>query len=377
MKKIDKHGNEVTMQGDRNGIVTGSMRFIHNPDEAFKDGVKLYAAEKEKEFIGQNFRFAGQAETLPADLYDNIANFDPRWRPYILDFTRTIAMRERVFSPIYETIESADFDERMATRDFTGSNSFVYTEWQDGEEVWTNRLKPTQAKDSVTMKIHAGAYERTLRDQLFNKLWKQEILARAQGEGYIDFLNHLYMYPIIGASYTGKSVAVASLKNKASNTWWEQNWQIMKLAKDMYFTAKDDHKQYLDLPVLVMNKKTYMTAFMDTLDAIEFADGKRYTSMRNWWGQIVIYDGAEVEFGDRVVSYASVSDNEVIMVSPKRGFKELVKQPLTMVTKPGTELALDRKIWWDCRGIIADPTQYAYKFTLVPASDTSYGLKST
>lgn len=377
MKRIDSHGIAVTSQGDRNGLISDQI-FLADPDEITKNGVIQLSANKDGgDFVGKRTLVCGQAETLPADLYDNLSTLDPRWRPFVIDFTRTALMREKVYGPIYENITSSDLDETMPTRDFTDHNSFAYTEWHDGEAVWTNSLKDDELKGTVSMKIHAGAYERTLRDQMFNKRWRQERLGRAQAQGYNDFLNHLYMYPIIGASYTGRAVTVASLKNKATNKWWEQNWQIMKLAKDMYFTAKDAHDMYLRLPVLVMSKATYMTAFSDTLDAISFADSKRYDSMRGWWAEIVLYDGAQVRFGDRVVTYAGPALGEVFMVSPKDGFKELVKQPLTMITKPGTELNLDRNIWWDCRGIIAEPTVYAYKFTLVPASDTTYGLKST
>jgi hypothetical protein len=64
------------------------------------------------------------------------------------------------------------------------------------------------------------------------------------------------------------------------------------------------------------------------------------------------------------------------MVAPKRGFKELVKQPLTMITDEGraNNLSTKETVWWDCRGIIAQPQTYAFKFKLIPASDTTNGL---
>jgi len=373
MKITDGHGFKVTMPGERSEI--GGMG----------DTIRLYtekSAQKELEKTGSNGSFAGDTEirltgqvaTLPGDLYDSLATLDARWRPFILDFTKTYAMQERVYQAIYDTQESADFDETMKIVDFTDATDFGYTEWKDGESVWMNDISGG-ASDSVTLKIHAGGYARTMRDKLFNKIWRQQLIAKKQAEGYNKFLNHLYMYPIVGFDYTGKTVNFDSLKD-SSPTWWEANWQIMKLAKDAYFAAKDGHLKPLRTPILVMNTYTYQTAFSDTLDAIAFADAKRYTSMRGWWDSIVIYDSQVMKFGDRSVTWAGPADGEVLMVSPKDGFKELVKQPLTMLADQGraANLSAEETVWWDCRGIIADPSTFCRKMVLIPASNTTHGL---
>jgi hypothetical protein len=376
MKYTDKHGIAITAQGDRNGNVEEEFRIVDSIQEV--NGSRQLAAKAgDSDFVGERVRLSGQAETLPGDIYDNLSTLETRWRPFVIDFTRTLAGREKVYQAIYETISSPDLDETMPIRDFTNNQSMAYCEWHDGEAVYTTNFKDEVMKDTVSLKFFAGAVQKTLRSKLFGKQYLQATEARAQSQGYIDTLNHLYMYPIIAASYTGKHVAVTMLKNRSTNTWWENNWQIMKLSKNMYFTAKDAYDQYLRLPILVMNKKTYMTSFQDTLDAINIADSKKYDSMRNWWGGIVIYDGATTYISGKKVTYAGPADNRVIMVSPKDGFKELVKQPLTMVTKPGTELELERDIWWACRGIICQPTEYCYDFNLVAVDDTTDGLKST
>jgi len=376
MKYTDKHGIAITAQGERNGNVEEEIRIVDSIQEI--NGSRQMAAKSgDLDFVGDQIRLSGQAETLPGDIYDNLSTLETRWRPFVIDFTRTLAGREKVYQAIYETISSPDLDETMPIRDFTNNQSMAYCEWHDGEAVYTTNFKDEVLKDTVSLKFFAGAIQKTLRNKLFNKLYLQQTEARAQAQGYIDLCNHLYMHPIIAASYTGKHVEVSMLKKRSTNSWWENNWQIMKLAKNMYFTAKDSYDQYLSLPILVMNKKTYMTSFQDTLDAINIADSKRYDSMRNWWGGIVIYDGATVTISGRKVSYPGPADGRVIMVSPKDGFKELIKQPLTMVTKPGTELELERDIWWDCRGIISQPTDYCYDFNLVAVDDTSDGLKST
>jgi hypothetical protein len=318
----------------------------------------------------------GQVETLPPDLYDMLSTLDPTWKPYILDFTKTYAMREKVYGPIYETIQSPDFDETMKIVDFTGFSSFAYTKWNDGAAVYMNNFRGGKT-DTTTLQIHAGGYVRTMRDMLFNKRWRQERVARAQAEGYNDFLNHLYMYPIIGAAYTGKSIDVSDDALAATDTWWTKNWTIMKLAKDAYFALKDPNNQPLQTPVLVMNKYTYMTAFSDTLDEIKSSNGTRYSSMRGWWSSIVIYDGATVDLDGKPVTYAAPANGVVYMISPKAGFKELIKQPLTMVTSPGqaNNLSESTNVWWDCRGIIADVDNYGVKMTLIPASDSTNGLQ--
>lgn len=377
MKFINDHGIAVTMQGERNGLVEEEIRLVDSLDPENGGVSKRAASEKDGNFIGQRVRISGQADTLPGDIYDNLSTLDPRWRPFVLDFTKTLATREKVYGSIYETTSSAAFDEVMPIRDFTNNQSMGFSKWEDGEAVFTYDFRDKMLKDTVSLNFFAGAIEKTLRNKLFNKPYLQQTEARAKAQGYIDFLNHLHMYPIIAADYTSKLVGVANLKKRSSNTWWENNWQIMKLAKNMYFTAKDSNDQYLKLPILVMNKKTYMTSFMDSLDAINIADSKRYESMRNWWGGIVVYDGASVKIGDRNVSYGGCTDNRVIMVSPKDGFKELIKQDLTLVTKPGSELALERDIYWTCRGFIAQPSTYCYAFDLVAVDDTTDGLKST
>lgn len=379
MKIIDKHFDvPVTMQGDRSSISgLETIAFFKDFQSAMKGGALMQRAEEGgTEFVGDRFiRLSGQTETLPADLYNQLSTLDPTWRPYILDFTRTIAMREKVYQPIYETMESPDFDETMKIVDFTGFSSFAYTKWIDGAAVLMNTFRGGSS-DSVTLQIHAGGYVRTLRDRLFNKRWRQEKVARAQAEGYNDFLNHLYLGPILKASYSGKTVDVSDVDAAQATTWWAKNWSIMKLAKDAYYTAKDPLEQPFDVPVLFMNKATYMTAFSDTLDEISFADGKRYTSMRGWWNGIVVYDGATVDFDGQPVTYPKPADGVVYMISPKKGFKELVKQPLTMVTSPGdaNHLSEQTQVWWDCRGIICAANDYGVKMTLVMASDTTNGI---
>jgi hypothetical protein len=374
MKITDGHGLTVIMAGERSSIGSAGEQIRLYTAKSAQAAIREFG--EKGQFAGDTeIRLVGQTATLPGDLYDNLATLDPRWRPFILDFTRQIAMQERVYMPIYDTQESADFDETMKIVDFTDATDFGYTEWQDGEGVWMNDISGGESS-SVTLKIHAGGYARTMRDEMFNRLWKQQLMAKKQAEGYNKFLNHLHLYPIVAHDYTGKTINIDSLNVADTPTWWEKNWRIMKLMKDKYYSAKDSHLQPLRRPVLLMNTYTYQTAWSDSLDEIRFADSKRYTTMQGWWDSVVLYDDALMNFSGRKVTWAGPANGEVFVISPKDGFKELIKQPLTMIADAGraANLSAEEKVWWDCRGIICDPTTFAFKMELIPASDTTDGL---
>lgn len=329
-------------------------------------------------------KLTGQSNTFPDAFYNT-------FNPLVLDFTKFRDESPLLYKSIYDTMTNSDFDETMKINEFE-LPGIAWTEILDGQAVTRGQMKEGTS-DSVSLKINGAGFTTTLRNQLFNKQWKDSMMIKANMIGYNAFLNDAHLAPIIAYSgygsndFNGKPRSTAAVSITGATYYENLFLTIKKGIRDAFarrlpngFSDKASDKkvgQRFNSGILLTNEYDAVRV-LEIMKGIPVADSKAYRDLKLPIGgikgiqQIIGYEGDVISINDdqAPVTYAGVAENTAYLIYPKKGFKELIKQGLTPLVQAGdiNKLAVNEFVWWDARGLIAQPQYYVQKITLPAAS---------
>ena len=289
--------------------------------------------------------------SVPSDIYDFI-------RKSLIDITRGREANPLLYRPIYETIADSTLTELIDVQELIGAR-LAFTKVKEGESVMMGDFK-TGVKGSARLEIFGTGYPITKRMELFNKMFQMEQLNRAVGIAHNAHLNDVYLGPLIAYNYqtaqktTAQGEATDDIRVKIYKT-------LLKAGKDCLDRKHWLSKKPLKPSILLCNSATAYD-LEDVLRSDLTDKGTIFRNRLSWIKEVIVYDGETIEVGEKTFTYPGVPDGKAILVEPKYGFKELIKQDLRAETQAGDikSLVSQEKVWWYCIGVIADPATYCH-----------------
>jgi predicted transcriptional regulator len=353
----------------------GAKNFNELLDLERKGEIKAKKVVSHKNIIAPT----AQGTTIAPDFYSDIDDLIesgklPENLRIWFDFTKTLEEVDLVYKRIYQTVSDKSLPETILVKDFAPITDFFFTQVLDGEAVLLNDIQG-KGLESINLQINAGGWIKSMREELFGNGMREMNMRDAAARGYRNYLNAIYMNPIV--SFAGVQddtlFNATSIKAtpKGTMTWFEKNWHILKAMKNAAAKYKVNEKvtcQY----VPVMNEVT-ASWFEDAVDAIDSSGNKRYPSLMNFFKNVIIYNGATMKDLDKTVVFSGIADGVVMYVPIGcKHFVEFEKIPLTLITDNGLANNLGHKtsVMYDCRGMYAT-TSGLFKAELVPLSDTN------
>jgi len=323
-------------------------------------------------------KMTSQSSTLAPDFYQNaqdiIANGDPSAVKVWYDFSLTLKEVPLVYKQIYQTLSDRSLPELIPVKDFAPKSDFFFSQVLDGEAVMLNEIKQ-EGMTSVSLQINAGGYIKSFREMLFDNSLKEATMRDQAARGYRNYLNAVYMNPIVSFTGTVKDTLfdVSCIKTtpKSTMSWFEKNWHIVKAGINRAKKWNVDNQLNAQF-VAVMNEETE-SWFQDATDEVNPDGNKRYPSLTNFMRSRVIYNGASMKDGDKPVVYTGCATGTIFLVPiGVKHFVEFEKVPLTVITDEGLANNLGAKttVMYDCRGQYAS-TDGIIRINLIPLLDSA------
>lgn len=149
----------------------------------------------------------------------------------------------------------------------------------------------------------------------FDRTYQIEENNRAFGRSYNALLNHLYLSPIIGSSYSGDNLTEANTDGDTA-------------AEDMHLTLQDAYTATVNATprrtgtVLLASESNRFDIERALLTPVADTQGNPLPNIPV--RTIIYYDGEDVERGSDIFSYPGVSAGTAYLIFPQRKLKELV-----------------------------------------------------
>lgn len=357
------------------------IRFLSDEVKGARSMEEVFAMERKGQVIAKNkavIKPTSQAGTLAPDFYDGVKALVDTGVPENLkiwyDFSRSLEQVPLVYKQLYQTLSDRNLPEVIPVKDFAPITDFFFTQVLDGEAVLLNDVEGKGA-GIVTLQINAGGWLTSFRESLFGNGVREANMRDSAARGYRHYLNAVYMNPIVSfAGVPNKTLFNASsIKDtpKASMTWFEKNWYILKAMIQASAKYKKEN-QISCTYVPVMNEVTF-SYFVDVADAVNPDGNKRYPSLMNFFRNAVVYNGAHLKDKEGTVIYTGIEDGAILYVPIGcKHFVEFEKLPLTAIADEGlaNNLGAKTNVLYDCRGMYAT-TDGMFKAQVVPLTDTN------
>jgi hypothetical protein len=275
--------------------------------------------------------------------FGSTANLKELLRKVTLDVELGREEVQLLYSPIYDTISDPNLPETLDAKWALYGNC-VFLEHIEGEEIKFGSLSAEHGP-VARIQTYATGFEYTKKMVDFNQTFKVEILNKSMGEAYNALLNHMHLYPIIGATY--KTANKTAFQGKEGDPVWLGIWRTLN--------------QGIKDAVIAKRPGTILLASSADQIDIEMAlrgghqlEGSIYPSISGI-STIIYYDGWSVQAGKKFYEYKGVTPGTAYLIRPQRGFKELVKKDLTTETgNPDLSRLVEAQIVGYCyRGVFA------------------------
>lgn len=271
--------------------------------------------------------------------------------------------REQVpllYTNIYQTITNPNFPRLVPISEFAQAQ-VVFLEHLEGEEVRFG-ARTIYEGDGVPIVTYTAGFDGwTLEVEKFDETWRITELNRALGEAYNALLNHIHLYPIISYSYLPKNKTAAST---------EGDNYLEKVRNTIRNAIK--HAQQ-DLNKITNARRNPSVLLCSTANLIDIQEALGRLTIKGTEYQplsqiqtIIAYDGWSVTVGEKTYTYSGVPAGKCYLIDPKRYFRELVKQDLTIESGEPDTTRLVRApiIAYAMRGVWASPENAVEEVTL-------------
>ena len=272
--------------------------------------------------------------------------------------------REQVpllYTNIYQTITNPNFPRLVPISEFAQAQ-VVFLEHLEGEEVRFG-ARTIYKGDGVPIVTYTAGFDGwTLEVEKFDETWRITELNRALGEAYNALLNHIHLYPtIISHNYPAKNKTAAST---------EGDNYLEKVRNTIRNAIK--HAQQ-DLNKITNARRNPSVLLCSTANLIDIQEALGRLTIKGTEYQplsqiqtIIAYDGWSVTVGEKTYTYPGVPAGKCYLIDPKRYFRELVKQDLTIESGEPDTTRLVRApiIAYAMRGVWASPENAVEEVTL-------------
>lgn len=309
-----------------------------------------------KKFFTQEMR--EKISKLPAGEMMSLDDVRAFVQQATLDITIAQAEYPTVYQEIYDEIVNSTFPETVKVRDLIGLQA-AFGVVHDGESVAMASFKVGKF-ESVDMQTFASGYSISKDWVDYNQFWKVDQANRALGIAHNAILDHIYLSPIISASYTGRAIT-----NKVStgSTNLENVWLTLRAGIQAALRRKSSHGYLLRPTIALCNSATAMDVEAAVNGLLQ--KGTQLGAL-GVIQKVIAYDGWDGEVNGVVHNFAAPKDNEVYLIQPKQTFKALVKTDITQLSQRGNILTLSELdvAQFFRRAVVADVTNSVHKVVL-------------
>lgn len=229
-----------------------------------------------------------------------------------------------LYQPIYETLSDPNFPKEFEAK-WAQYGSVIFLEHLEGGELKFGSLQAEQGP-IARIKGYAAGFEYTKEMDIFNQTFNFELLNRSFGEAHNAILNHIHLAPIIKHNYksANKTAAVYVKADGTAGTAQDHHY-ILSLRATIRQALKDTRTAKRPGSILLANSANKE----DIEDALSsFTVNATPYSATSGITDIIYYDGWETQVSKKSYEYDGVPEGKAYLIRPKRGFKELIKQPL-------------------------------------------------
>ncbi|MCH4199269.1 MAG: aspartate ammonia-lyase [Clostridium tyrobutyricum] len=292
----------------------------------------------------------GEMETLSLNKplgemmsFGSTANLKDLLRKVTLDVELGREAVQLVYNPIYDTISDPNLPQTLDAKWALYGNC-VFLEHIEGQEIKFGSLSAEHGP-VARIQTYATGFEYTKEMIDFNQTFNVEMLNKSMGEAYNALLNHMHLYPIIGANY--KASNKTAFQGKTDDPLWLGIWRTLNQAiKDTVIAKRPG--------TILLASKADQTDIEMAIRGGHQLEGSIYPSIAGI-STIIYYDGWSVQVGKKSYEYKGVTPGTAFLIRPQRGFKELVKKDMTPETgNPDLTRLVEAQIVGYCyRGVFA------------------------
>lgn len=279
-----------------------------------------------------------------------------------VDVTKGMATNPTLYQFIYDEIFNSEFTETIDVRDLIGLQA-AFGIVNAGESVPLAGWK-TGKLETVKMLDYACGYSVLKKWVTYNQFWNVEQANKAMGVAHNAILDHIHLFPIIKASYSGGSIT-----NKVTGAAYTNATELTivyyTLRKGIKDALKRQNAQGFKLrpTIALCNSATAMD--VEAAVAGMLQNGSQLGPL----GQIktvLAYDGWQGEIKGEKVTFDAPADNEVYLIQPKDMFRALVKTDITQLTQKGDIMKLSNLdvAQFFSRAVVADVSGSVHKVVL-------------
>lgn len=259
-----------------------------------------------------------------------------------------------VYAPIYQRLEDSNFP-RVFDAPWAQYGVVVFMEWIEGQEVNFGSLRAEEGPIARILTYAAGfEYTREMVD--FNQTFEVSMLNQAMGEAYNALLNHIHLAPILNGTYAAENDNLTEL----AGTDEPDHVRVKMTLEAALDEAAAEGREATVLLTHPRNRRRIERA----LQAMT-VDGTQYPATAGI-EDFVYYAGWSVQVGRKSHSYPGVGEDDVYLIRPNRGFKELVKQDLIVEIGDGdlSRLVEEQIVGYAHRGVFAAVEENVQKVDL-------------
>ncbi|MBM7633836.1 hypothetical protein [Geomicrobium sediminis] len=284
-------------------------------------------------------------------------------RKVVLDVELGREQVPTLYQPIYDVISDPNMPKEFEAK-WAQYGAVIFAEHLEGEEVKFGSLNAEEGP-IARIKGYSAGFEYTKEIQMFNQAFNLEILNRAYGEAHNAILNHLHFAPIIKHSYKPKNKTTAVYENELS--------KVLPSAEGAHIglSMRATLRKALSDARIEKRPGNILLASEADREAIEEGMGQFYIQATPYSPvsgitDVIYYDGWETTVGKKDYTYDGVKPGEAYLIRPKRGFKELIKQPLQIQSTAGdlTRLVEAQIVGDFWRGVFAAVEENVQKIQL-------------
>lgn len=275
--------------------------------------------------------------------FGSTANLKDLLRKVVLDVELGREAVQLLYNVIYDTISDPNLPKTLDAKWALYGNC-VFLEHIEGEEIKFGSLSAENGP-IARIQTYATGFEYTKEMIDFNQTFNVELLNKSMGEAYNALLNHIHLYPIIGAAY--KTANKTAFQGKTDDPVWLGIWRTLNQAIKDAVTAKRPG-------TILLASSADQTDIEMAIRGGHQLEGSIYPSIAGI-STVIYYDGWSVQVGKKSYTYKGVTPGTAYLIRPKRGFKELVKKDLTTETgnQDLTRLVEAQIVGYCYRGVFA------------------------
>lgn len=261
-----------------------------------------------------------------------------------------------LYGPIYETMSDPNFPQILDAKWATYGDC-IFLEHMEGEEI---KFGSMSAEEGPTARIrtYTSGFEYTDEMIKYNYTYLMDGINNGVGRAYNALLNHLHLAPIVTYDYSKRVKNVTKAVKETGLQDWQNVQETLSKGVEDAIAAKREGS------VLLINKLDKRRIEQALSTNFTSLDGRVFKAPSI--PTIIAYDGEEITVGKEQYVYPGVKEGEAYLIRPKAGFRELVKEDLTVENTLGdrSRLISEQLIAYAYRGVFAAVEENVQKIIL-------------